>query len=48
MKKMSLKAISGVALAVILLLAAAQIPASGQNGNVVGSGCATGAGQRLD
>jgi hypothetical protein len=32
MKKMSLKAISGVALALILLLAAAQIPASGQNG----------------
>ena len=32
MKKMSLKAISGVALAVILILAAAQIPASGQNG----------------
>jgi hypothetical protein len=32
MKKLSLKAISGVALAVILILAAAQIPASGQNG----------------
>ncbi|HXI90017.1 MAG TPA: hypothetical protein VNO24_08390 [Blastocatellia bacterium] len=32
MKKMSLKAISGVALTVILLLAASQIPASGQNG----------------
>ena len=32
MKKISLKAISGVALAVILLLAAAQNPASGQSG----------------
>ena len=32
MKNMSLRAIPGVALVVILLLAAAQIPASGQNG----------------
>lgn len=32
MKNITLKAISGLALAVILILAAAQIPASGQNG----------------
>jgi len=32
MKKMSLSAITGVAVVVILLLAEAQIPASGQNG----------------
>jgi len=36
MTKMSLKPISGVALAVILLLAASQIPASGQMEKLTG------------